>query len=247
MIAALFIFFINFLVPTSNLSPIEIMSKMENKINLSSMEAIFNIRTVSKKGSVNNLDFKTRILNIQDANYQMIWFLKPLNFKGISFLKIEKENTVNMKMWYPKYKKIRRIPASNLSDSFMNTELIYQDMVNRNIDDYDYTILDDQIHNDNICYVIKSIPKENTSVYSKHETWISKKDYLPLIEISYDKEMRKVKEKKNYFNKNLKIDSLIVKNIITQDFSVIKILVENTNEEFNINDFKEQNLKRVPK
>lgn len=243
----LLISLMNFFISSSNVSPIEIISKMNTKINFTSMEAKFSMRTVNKEGSIKKLDFKTRILDTENTNYQIIWFLNPLNFKGVSFLKIERKNIIDMKMWYPKYKKIRKIPASNLSDTFMNSELIYQDMIKRDISDYDYLMVDEKPYNKIMCYIIKSIPKEDTSVYGMHETWISKKDYLPLKEISYDKKMIPVKEKKNYFNKNFKIDSLIVKNIITQRFSVIAILSENTSEEFDINDFKEQNLKRVPK
>ena len=241
------IFFISFFIFAVDREPIQIISKMQDKINFSSMKATFNIKTVDKKGSSKNLNFKTKIYNTEDANYQMIWFLNPANFKGISFLRIQIENSINMKMWYPKYKKIRMIPSSNLSDSFMNSELIYQDMVIRYINEYDYKIINEEIYNDNVCYVIESIPKENISTYGKHRTWISKKDYLPLMEISYSKEMRPIKKKINYYNENFKIDSLIVKNINTQSISSIRIIESNTDEEFNINDFNEINLKRLPR
>ena len=48
-------------------------------------------------------------------------------------------------------------------------------------------------------------------------------------------------------NENLKIDSLIVKNIDTHSISSIKIIESYTDEEFNINDFNELNLKRLPR
>ena len=247
MSMSLLIFFISFFIFAIDTDPIQIISKMQDKINFSSMKATFNIITVDKKGSSKSLNFKTKVYNTKDANYQMIWFLSPANFKGISFLKIQKENSVNMKMWYPKYKKIRMIPSSNLSDSFMNSELIYQDMVMRYIDEYDYKIINEEIYNNNKCYVIESLPKEKISIYGKHRTWISKKNFLPLMEISYNKEMRPIKKKINYYNENLKIDSLIVKNIDTHSISSIKIIESYTDEEFNINDFNELNLKRLPR
>ena len=40
--------------------------------------------------------------------------------------------------------------------------------------------------------------KENISIYGKHRTWISKKDFLPLMEISYSKDMRPIKKKINF-------------------------------------------------
>ena len=58
--------------------------------------------------------------------------------------------------------------------------------------------------------MIVSTPKQKiNSEYSKHRTWISKSDFIPLKEISYDKKKIPVKEK--YFYYTLK-DS---KNIIT--------------------------------
>ena len=36
-----------------------------------------------------------------DGAKQLIWFIEPLEYKGIAFLKIEKDDGTDMRMWLP--------------------------------------------------------------------------------------------------------------------------------------------------
>ena len=68
---------------------------------------------------------------------QIMWFVEPKDDKGIAFLKLEEFNKdIQMKMWLPAFKKVRRITAKKKGDSFMGSDLSFEDLSTRVLDDY---------------------------------------------------------------------------------------------------------------
>ena len=81
-----------------------------------------------------------------NSKKQMIWFLKPSSIKGTAFLKLEKdEQDDKLIMWLPGFKNEKRIKASEKSEAFMNSELSYEDLSNRELLDYEYKIVEENI------------------------------------------------------------------------------------------------------
>ena len=188
----------------------------------------------------------------QEAEKQIMWFLKPLEYKNMAFLKIQKGNDINMAMWYPRYEKTRKIPSQNKGKSFMGSDLAYEDLYIREIDDFSYEMLRQEWLDSIKCYVIVSTPlKKVESEYSKHRTWISKSDFIPLREISYDKKGLPEKEKYFYYalkdNKDI-ITSMKITNLKKPDFYT-NISINNIILDSGISDntFKENKLERRPK
>ena len=166
----------------------------------------------------------------------------------MSFLNINN----NMTMWVPRYKKIRKVSSQNKENSFMNSDLSFEDLDIRNIDEYKYIKSSkNEFYNEIECYVITSTPKEKkSSIYLMHKTWISKDVLKPLREISFDKDNNPFKEKIFSYTKinNLDvIESLIVKNLQTKTHTKLYIDDIELDTDLNEDYFKEINLKRIPK
>ena len=69
---------------------------------------------------------------------QLIWFLEPKDDKGVAFLKIEHDDKDDeMRMWLPAFKKVRRISSKKKGDAFMGSDLSYEDLSSRNLDEND--------------------------------------------------------------------------------------------------------------
>ncbi|RMF09259.1 MAG: outer membrane lipoprotein-sorting protein, partial [Candidatus Neomarinimicrobiota bacterium] len=150
-----------------------------------------------------NSQGKTRTNTIHSVSLaggekQIIWFLAPPDDKGVAFLKIEHPGADDeMRLWLPAFKRVRRISSSKKGDSFMGSDMSYEDMTNRELDEYTYALLREESVNGIDCYVLEETPKpEIESTYSKHITWISKADYTVVKEESYDLSgaLEKVKE-----------------------------------------------------
>ena len=128
---------------------------------------------------------------------QIIWFLEPKDDRGIAFLKIEHENRDDeMRMWLPAFKKVRRISSKKKSDSFMGSDLSFEDLSNRRLNSNDYKRLEDAKWLGRDCYVLETIPKkESKSNYVKHVSWIDKNHMNILKEQSFNKKNKLEKEK----------------------------------------------------
>ncbi|MEA1881537.1 MAG: outer membrane lipoprotein-sorting protein, partial [Candidatus Marinimicrobia bacterium] len=190
--------------------------------------------------------------SIDGNKKQIIWFLEPKDDRGVAFLKIEHEDKDDeMRMWLPAFKKIRRISSKKKGDSFMGSDLSYEDLSNRDLEKNDYTRLEDENINGADCFVLEiTSKKEAKSSYSKHISWIDKFSLMPVKEESYDKggllEKKKVfshSEMKGYFLMNRVYVENVQKNRTTE------VTFENVQVDMGIklSLFQEKNLKRIPR
>ena len=183
---------------------------------------------------------------------QIMWFMEPKDDKGVAFLKIENDGKDDeMRMWLPAFKKVRRISSKKRGDSFMGSDLSYEDLSNRKIADHDYSRLDDQTLNSKLCYVLEISPKKGAnSSYSKHISWIEQSTLMILKEESFDKRGQ-LKKKKEFLNKELN-DYLVMERILVEDVQK-KHSTEVTFEDYKVDTgisiklFQEKNLKRLPR
>ncbi len=181
-----------------------------------------------------------------DGNKMLLFFKTPKRDKGVGFLKIENEDNDKLSLFIPKLKKIRRISSSNQSDSFMGSDLSFEDMLSRDLDEFNYNILE---HDDTL-YVLESICNTEDSEYSRHVSWITKDNFLIKKEHSYDKNDKLLKKK--YF-KHLLIDNyhivseIDVMNVQDQHQTILTIKTLELDADIKDDTFQEKNLKRFEK
>ena len=232
-----------------DVSGYDIIEKINKKDRPKDIKSVLTMESIKSNGEKRTSVFKSWTKD--NGEKQLIWFIEPFEYKGIAFLKIEKGNNTNMKMWLPRYKKIRKISSADKNDSFMNSDLTFEDLYIRQIDHYTYTLTKEEKYNDKLCYVVLSLIKnQKNSTYSQHETWISKNDLLPIKEISYDKNGIKDKEKEfTYIKKENKdmISSIKIKNLKEGHQTNLYIDDIILNSSIDDNYFREHRLKRIPK
>ena len=207
------------------------------------------ILTNSKgKSRVNRMISKSMDKN----NKQMIWFLYPKDDKGVAFLKIEHNaKDDEMRMWLPAFKKVRRISAKKRGDSFMGSDLSFEDLSNRDLSGNNFNRLENQSVGEKECYVLETIPNiELKSSYSKHISYIEKNTLNIVKELSFDKRGELKKEK--YFS-YVRLDNYqILKRVFVKDVMMqhtTEILFSKISVDQNIQEdlFHEKNLKRIPR
>ena len=174
----------------------EIAKMMDEKPTPKDMSNKTNMILTNSKGKSRT---NTMASKSMDGNKkQIIWFLEPKDDKGVAFLKIEHDDKDDeMRMWLPAFKKVRRISSKKKGDSFMGSDLSYEDMSNREMNENEYTRLGDESVDEIECYVLEITPKkEAKSIYSKHISWIAKDGLYGVKEKSFDKrgELKKRKD-----------------------------------------------------
>ena len=226
---------------------IDLVNQMENLPKPDDVKS--NITLQIKRKKTKALSFRSIIKD--NGKKQIMWFTAPPSDKGVSFLKIEKENkSEDMRMWLPAFKKIRRISSKKKGDSFMGSDLSYEDLYTRKKTEYSFNILEEQEFENEICYLLESTPNSDLkSDYSKHITWISKNYLIPIKEHSFDKKGQLLKEKFFQYKKMKEYwiaEKIFVENI--QKKQSTEVTIENIEINTDVEDkiFQEKNLKRLP-
>ena len=229
---------------------IEIARMMDEKPTPVDMGNKTKMVLTNSKGKTRTNTMVSR--SIDSNKKQIIWFLEPKDDKGVAFLKIEHdEKDDEMRMWLPAFKKVRRISSKKKGDSFMGSDLSYEDLSSRDLDENDYNRLDDEIIESKDCYVVEIIPrKEAKSSYSRHKSWIEKSTLMLVQEESYDK--RGVLKKSKQFSFQKLKEYLVIERVYVKDVQknhTTEVIFSDVHVDSGIdkNLFQEKNLKRFPR
>ena len=165
----------------------ELAEKIDQRKTPSDSKVDIIMTLKNKKGKTRSSSLRS--ITKDDGEKQIIWFLSPADDKGVAFLKIEHDDKDDeMRSWLPAFKKIRRISAKKRSDSFMGSDMSYEDMSSRQLDEYTFKIIGQEVYNSTSCYILESVPRVHIRTeYSQHITWGDTSLFLPLKEKSYDK------------------------------------------------------------
>ena len=233
---------------TFAITGIELAEKIESREKPENIKSINTMILTNKDDRIKTL--KLISISKGDSKKQMIWFLKPKKDKGIAFLKIEHEEKDDfMTMWLPGFSRFKRIKSSQKSDSFMGSDLSFEDLTNRTISDYNYKI----IENNGNEYTLESLPKGIDSEYSRHITKIKEIEeniYIVTEEKSYDLNNELLKTKMFNFvkmNNYYIMDRLDVINIQKNHSTLLTVNEISLNNNFEDSKFSQRSLKIIPK
>jgi len=182
---------------------------------------------------------------------QIVWFLSPADDRGVSFLKIEHEDREDeMRMWLPAFRKMRRISSSKKGESFMGSDMSYEDMTTRALDEYTYELIGEDTLGGDPVWILESTPKpELRSSYSRIVSRVRQTDTTPIREEYYDRagnllKVRTidVREVKGY---TIPV-RMFVQNV--QKEHTTELIFENVELDTGVEDdlFHERNLRKLP-
>ncbi len=138
---------------------------LDGKEEAKSTIAFMDMTLRSANGSEQPRQLKMEQLG---SDKQLMWFISPTDLMGTAFLQI-KDDKGNEKKWLylPAFKRTNRISGKRKRDSFMGSEFTYEDMSDRDMEDYKFTyIKKDQLRGKTV-HVINGEHLDKDSGYSK--------------------------------------------------------------------------------
>lgn len=131
----------------------------------------------------------TRKLDVkkQGKDKSYLLFLEPSDVKNTAFLTITQDNRDDdMWLYLPALRKVRRISSSSKHNNFMGSDFTYDDMGDRDINDYTYEFIERETTEQGYSvYLIEGTAKDPRETgYSKLRFWIRKDIHLP-VKIEY--------------------------------------------------------------
>ncbi len=225
------------------------IAKNVNSINASKgMRCDIKMKISDKDNRESNLHMKS--ISKNNGEMQMLWVLSPASDRGVAMCKIDNKKKDEIRVYLPAFEKIKKISTKRRTESFMGSDISYEDMGQRNIDNFNYSLEADTTISGKDCYSLISRPlnKKNTS-YSYHITYLEKSSYLPVYEISYNfnNTIKKTKRYEYvlidslYFIKNLYVENIENKN--STHLKIENIIIDDSIPD---NAFNQSKLKRIP-
>jgi hypothetical protein len=119
----------------------------------------------------------------QGETHSVMVFQSPASVKDTRFLTKENLDRDNDQwIFLPALNQVRRIAGSEGDSSFMGSEFTYQDMNDRELDDYSYNYLGQETINGEQCYKIEALPNADTeSSYDHSILWITVDESINII------------------------------------------------------------------
>ena len=110
----------------------------------------------------------------------IIRFTTPPEIRGVALLIVNHPDRASDQwMWTPALHRDRRIALQDRSTRFFGTDFSFEDLEERDVDQFDYTILGDEAVDGAMCWKIKSIPRQSkSSQYTQQQLWIRKDNYV---------------------------------------------------------------------
>lgn len=127
----------------------------------------------------------------------LLVFHNPATVRGTKFLSKATKAGIDQWIYLPALRDIRRIVGSDQDQSFMGTDFTYGDLAARVLEDYVYTLLDEEVIEGEDSWKI-AIEPEKEWIYGRIVEWITKNSYFPIRAQYYDRNNRLLKESRSY-------------------------------------------------
>jgi len=137
------------------------------------------LQVLDSKGKVADKRWVFMRLGSHGRSKSVLRFVTPAEVKGVALLIVNHPDRASDQwMWTPALQRERRIALQDRSTRFFGTDFSFEDLEERDVNQYDYRLLGDEAIDGAPCWRIESTPSERkTSQYTKSEVWIRKDNY----------------------------------------------------------------------
>lgn len=144
---------------------------------------------------------RQRSMDFAEGSKSIMLFEAPADVRNTGLLSIDYDagdKDDDQWLYLPSLHKSTRISTSDKSGSFLGTDISYSDMTSKDVDAYDYKLLEQSTKvGGEECWLIEARPRtqkeKDETGYLKTHTWISKSKLMPLQVKAWVKEGKKLK------------------------------------------------------
>ncbi|RUM70290.1 MAG: outer membrane lipoprotein-sorting protein [Sulfurovum sp.] len=176
-----------------------IMEKVDARDDGKTLEQNMRMILIDKNGKQRNRNLHTYGKDFGPDRHQIMFFKSPADVKNTSFLTYDYDNANkddDQWLYLPALKKVKRIPSSDKSSSFMGSDFSYFDMTDRDLSDYNFKLLKETKVRGHDAWMIESTPRNRKVVkesgYTKTIAIVRKDNYVVVRAINF---MRNGKKK----------------------------------------------------
>jgi len=139
-----------------------IMEKVDARDDGKSLEQDMTMILIDKNGKKRTRNLHTYGKDFGKDEHQIMFFKSPADVKNTAFLTYDYDNANkddDQWLYLPALKKVKRIPSSDKSSSFMGSDFSYFDMTDRDLQDYDFKLLKETKVRGKKAWMIEATPR----------------------------------------------------------------------------------------
>jgi hypothetical protein len=172
-------------------------AQRRGRSNSQRYEGVLEVTSADSK--VTRKSWQTWRLGSYGDSKAVIRFTAPAEVKGVALLVINHpERSSDQWMWTPAIARDRRIALQDRSTRFFGTDFSFEDLEERDVDQYEYRFTGEETIDGVPCWRIDALPKQSkTSQYTLSRSWIRKDNYVAALYENFikDQPVRRLQQK----------------------------------------------------
>jgi outer membrane lipoprotein-sorting protein len=157
----------------------QIVAEAQRRTDATSQRYEGLLQVFDAKGRTSDKRWVLERLGSHGNSKMVLRFLLPAEVKGVALLVVNHpERASDQWMWTPALERDRRIALQDRSTRFFGTDFSFEDLEERDVNQYDYSLRGEEAIDGAMCWKIESLPRQGkSSQYTRSLVWIRKDNY----------------------------------------------------------------------
>ena len=159
--------------------PRQIVDEAQKRTDARSQRYEGLLQVFDAKGRITDKRWTMERLGAHGQSKAVLRFTVPAEVKGVAMLIVNHPDRASDQwMWTPAIERDRRIALQDRSTRFFGTDFSFEDLEERDVNQYDYELAGDETIDGAACWKITSTPRQaKSSQYTRSIVWVRKDTY----------------------------------------------------------------------
>jgi outer membrane lipoprotein-sorting protein len=168
----------------------QIVTESENRSRSKSQQYEGTLEVIGASNKVSVKRWEYQRIGSYGTSKAILRFTAPAEVKGVALLIVNHTDRASDQwMWTPAIERDRRIAAQDRSTRFFGTDFSFEDLEERDVDQFDYQLAGEDTIDGVACWKIESKPRQSkSSQYTSSMVWVRKDNYVAAQIESYSKD-----------------------------------------------------------
>ena len=157
----------------------QIVDEAQKRTDVKSQRYEGMLQVFDAKGKITDKRWTMERLGAHGDSKAVLRFTVPAEVKGVAMLIVNHSDRASDQwMWTPAIERDRRIALQDRSTRFFGTDFSFEDLEERDVNQYEYALAGDETIDGAACWTIRSTPRQSkSSQYTQSIVWIRKDNY----------------------------------------------------------------------
>ena len=177
--------------------PRTIVEEAQKRSSSTSQQYEGTLRVIKENSKIAEKRWSYERIGSHGDSKSVLRFSAPAEVKGVALLVVNHpDRSSDQWMWTPAVGRERRIALQDRSQRFFGTDFSFEDLEERDTDQYDYRLLGQETVDGAACWKVESRPRQKkVSQYTHSYVWVRKDNYV-VVQIENYKNTKMIRRAK---------------------------------------------------